>query len=156
MNRLLIIFSCMLSILAAASSAEAAHRHRFWGAMVVTSATAICAGEVDQKFAVRFRPSGLGDGTSSTITLFRHDSARHFEVNGLFSSAFQAVTATDVFDYVSTPSNVVSVRFLSQSPTNITTTTTNIVMRGQIRGWDENPTCTLTFGLVLTKRPDPS
>ena len=144
---------CALGIFVAAGNAEAA-RHRFWGGLVVTAASAICAGEVNQKFAVRFRPAGLGDGTSSTITLFRHDSARHFQVNGLFNSTLKTATSTDVFDYVSPADIPASIKFSAQSPASITTTTLNIVVTGQIQGWDSLPTCTLTFRMVLTKRPE--
>ncbi len=104
---------CALGIFVAAGNAEAA-RHRFWGGLVVTAASAICAGEVNQKFAVRFRPAGLGDGTSSTITLFRHDSARHFQVNGLFNSTLKTATSTDVFDYVSPADIPASIKFSAQ------------------------------------------
>jgi hypothetical protein len=121
---------------------------------VITSTSVGCPfNETNNRYSVRFRPSGLGDGDTSTISLFTTDSARNFQVDGpLLSSVLKTATVTEIFDYASNPSNVEKIRFIAQTPATITTTTINITARGVITGWDDVPACTLNFRMTVTKR----
>jgi hypothetical protein len=154
MKRVLVVVTSITLLSFGFSDAQAA-RIRFWGGMVITNTGTGCGGnETNRKFAVRFRSAGVGDGTTSTISLFESEQAYNFQVSGVFNSTFKDATTVAIHDYGGAPPNQVKIKFTSQSPVNITSTTQNIFATGQISGWDEQPTCTLTFRLALTRRQE--
>lgn len=98
----------------------------------------------------RFRPSGLGtNGSYSNLTLFYQTYALGFRVSGRFGTAFRTVDAQDIGSGMGYWNP--AVRFTSQVPAVLTTATDQLVINGQIRGFDYTPTCTATFRATLQR-----
>jgi hypothetical protein len=149
-----------LAALVAAPSAEA--RETFFGyGQIVGRNAAKCTDwdPLGDRFVVRYRPpiAGTDNGPDAHIGLFYQNGARGLNVPGGVNvganSAFKFAPSVNVFDgwgIVNQP--VQLIRYLVQAPANLTPTTQFITIIGQIRNWDWQLGCTVTFRFSLQKR----
>ena len=123
------------------------------GASIVAQAgTCPFGNAVGDRFFVRFRPSGLGNDANSNLNFFDDSFAQgHRLNNGRFTTTFKRVTATSIGGGSGSNTDTF-VRFTSQNPATLTATTPFINIVGQIRGYDFQPNCTVTFRAAVTLR----
>jgi hypothetical protein len=146
------LVSCALS-----GAATAQEQTRWVGAGSISDQTGTCpnGNRIGDRFFVRFRPSGLGNGPESNLNLFDQGFAQAHKANGRFSRRFKRVQYLNIGGGSGSNSETF-VRFRSQSPSRLTTTTPFIDIVAEIRGYDFQPRCTVTLrvGLTLeTERP---
>jgi len=156
MKKPLTITIGVLALLTAASEAQAV-QHRFIGGAVITGKSGTCPDydPTGDRFHVRFRPSGLGtNGSNSGLSLFQLEGAINFRVSGRFNTTAKLATTTYIYSFGDVNPNAVTVKFTSQVPTTLDTTTQYINAAGVITGYDYMPLCTVTFTMSVTKRPE--
>ena len=140
-----------------AASPVSAAEVRFYGAFVVTEQAGTCPNgdQVGQRFFARFRPRNLGDNPPhSDLNLFEISFAQGFRLfDGAFGGSFKQVQATFIGGGSGlNEDNPVRVKFLTQEPSPIKANTPFVNITGQIKGYDFQPNCTVTFSLALTKQ----
>jgi hypothetical protein len=153
MKKFWVLLLALSGLGAQATEAEAA-RVRFWGGLVITAQSGTCpnGNEVGSRYAVRFSTDTAM--APSTLSLLRSEHAYNYRVDGRFTATYKAAETVAIHDFGGDPGNAVRVRFTSQSPSTVSSTTNFINVTGQISGWDEGASCVVTFRMSLTKRPD--
>lgn len=153
-----LIGACFAIVFAAPAHAEsdvegnATTRVKWQGGITWLSRVGTCSSwnPVNEHAIARFRPSDLGtNGSYSNLTVFYSTYALGFRVLGRFTSAYKTVDAQDIGSGMGTWQP--KVRFVTQVPATLTATTKQLVVTGQIQGFDYTPTCTVNFSMVLQR-----
>ncbi len=134
-----------------AGSAEAAPRYD--GALVVFAKSGTCPdyNPVGEQMFVRFRPGGIGDNPANTGFTFKWGNGGYsLTVPGAITNSFKTGTLTSMFDYAGT--GLADIKFSSQIPATILTTTQWVYAVGSITDFDGMVGCTVTFRMSAVKR----
>jgi hypothetical protein len=131
---------------------------RFEGAASVASSVGTCTGynPRGKRLTVRFQPGGVGSNPAdSGFTYFLDGNGGYgLTVPGAITSAYKAaISTTGLFDYGG-PSPTQYIRFSSQTPPIIATTTPSLSIVGVIKNFDNMAGCFAIFNLGAVKRLD--
>ena len=134
----------------------AAAEHKWIGTTVV-SATTGCGSGWNPLGAVlntlfKLPVAGSTNGTDSDFNFFdKHWAAGFHLQNGVFTSAYKLANAT----VVGSGSGIylASLRFTSQTPAAIATTTQFVTITGNVKDFDFRPGCNISFKTSLSKSP---
>lgn len=149
-----------LAVLMATAATGNAQKVEFRGGAYLSDFSEACADldwPVDgyQYANVRYRPPKLGDNGPSTRLAFHFNfwSTSFALEKGKLGKKFKKViaggTGSSTYPYPFNP----RLRITSLSPGKITESTTEVVIAGQIRGFDEADDCDVSFRASMTKRP---
>lgn len=143
-----------LSILSVSANAA---RFSWVGYLQITAFSGTC--DYDPRGTrgmAQFMPelAGTDNGPGSRLIWYEDIHAKGYSLaNGLFTSTFKNATANYMGRYIFEDNpGLVKVRFLSQVPATITTTTKTINITGQIQAYDAMPLCRVTFQTTLVPR----
>lgn len=145
--RLLLSAATVLVLLA---QPVAAAKVTWRGNMCVTAFTAACpAGDWELAcYSMAFRPPNLGDNGPNTLFAFGDEEFRYgmrLASGTLVGSTPKTVTQTTITTGGFSPPSGVTMRFATQSPASITTTTPNVFMTGVINNIDGYAGCNISF-----------
>jgi len=141
-----------LAMVLISSSAAQAQRIEFIGALSIyaqqAGSTCNDYNPIGNRYVIRFRPAGLGEnGTDSNLNLFDLDHATGLRLdNATFDTNWRQVTETVVGGRSGTNNqNATYVRFTSQIPSPITSSTFQLQIVGEIYNFDFQPGCWVQF-----------
>ena len=149
----LIILVLGLSILCFAPAA--AQDNLFRGVYTIETKSQACIGRnpVGDDGLIRLRIAA--DGQGSSFVLYHPLSSQAFHLNGsLFNTSFKAVQTMTVVTGFGSVNHPVLVRFLRQSPLQVTNTTSFVSFVGSIKGYGSRVGCVISFRAALTKNID--
>lgn len=147
--------SLVLALTGITATGAFAQSVRFEGFAILTGFTGTCADydPTGEEYGVRYRPGGVtGNPADTGFSLFAQTGAYNYVPNGVFGPTFKAVQENEIFDYHNSQSDS-RVKFLSQVPTAVTTSTNFINATGQIDNFDTMTGCRVRFIMSVTRRP---
>ncbi len=148
----LLLAATLAAAIATPSSAQSV---RFEGFMTITGATGTCTdyNPTGDEALVRYRPGGVGSNpANSGLSFFYPVGAYNYVPTGKFTGTFKAVQETEIFEYASNQPDS-RVRFDTQQPATVTTTTNFINVTGAIENYDWMTGCVAQFAMSVTRRP---
>lgn len=152
------LISSLFVLLALAIPAHAQDQVRFVGNWHIVSKTNNGAcnlyDPVGERATARFRLviAGTSNGTQANLSIAYSDGARNFRANGNFTTAFKTTVGTNIFDSAGTVTPAQLVRFVTQVPATITSSTRFINITGEVNNYDFMPNCRIQFGLTVQRR----
>ena len=133
-----------------AADAEAA-RFRWWGHFEIYAKSGTCPDydPIGTRGFAWFRPelAGSDNGAGSKL-IFRQDLwTKGYRIpTGLFTTAFKQAETIYIGDnWGPDDTAIAQVRFITQAPPTLATTTVSIIITGQIKNFDFMPGCVVTF-----------
>lgn len=144
----------VLLVATVASPAEAVPV-RWQGDFTVTAQTGTCEPEnIGTGGRARFRP-GIGgeNGADTSLSVFdQRQTVNYRLVGGLFNSTFQAVETRYIGDTALPVDRSLRIKIVSQKPEVIDANVDFIDIIGQVRNYDFQTGCTVTFRMTLFRR----
>lgn len=127
---------------------------RFVGRIIFTAKSGTCDWDpVGNRAQIRFTPANVGDnGSDSSLSQFDDDwgGLGATLVGGSFNTTLKAVRAYDIWGGAWSRSGV-KVKFSTQTPATILTTTNLVNVTGQLQNWVGGPLCVVTFRMSLVR-----
>ena len=134
--------------------APAQAKTHYEGTLVVIATAGTCADydPIGERLLVRFQPAGVGGNPTSTgFTFMWGNGGYGATVAGPITSKYKTAVLTTLFDYGDSTGST-QIRFTSQKPATIATTTPWVEATGNITDFDGMPGCTVTFHLAALLR----
>lgn len=160
-TRIAQFFAASVAALILSAGTASAVEVKFAGTFLLKAKGTGCSASVPLRTqALMFYwPPGLGtNGSDSSVLLrdwFELGNTQHFRLasGSLVGSAYKTVTVTTIFNKGGGGGNqhAATMRFSSQSPATVTSTTPDIKITGAITNWYSDADCTVSFSAVLSR-----
>jgi hypothetical protein len=163
-TRLSKTFAVSFAALVASAGTASAAEVKFAGTFLLRAKSAGCSASIplrSQALMFYWPPNLSTNGADSSIILrdwFDTGNTQHFRLasGSLVGSSYKPVTVTTIFNRGGGGGNQhgATMRFSSQSPATVTSTTPNIKISGAITNWYSDADCTVSFSAVLNRAPN--